>query len=124
MHDLLLDRPPFYVSGLLLGLAVVGLLALVNRRLGVMGGVSAFVERATGRTGELGWRGAFLIGVVGGGLVFALLAGSFGRGGGYGWLSRELDGGAEFLIGPILVPPGCWSASAPRRPAAAPPATG
>jgi uncharacterized membrane protein YedE/YeeE len=106
MHDLLLDRPPFYVSGLLLGLAVVGLLALVNRRLGVMGGVSAFVERATGRTGELGWRGAFLIGVIGGGLLFALLAGNFGRGGGYGWLSRELGDNAEWLIGPILISSG------------------
>jgi uncharacterized membrane protein YedE/YeeE len=105
MHDLLLDRPPFYVSGLLLGLAVVGLLALLNRRLGVMGGVSAFVERATGRTGELGWRGAFLIGVVGGGLVFALLAGNFGRGGSYGWLSREL-GSANWLVGPILIASG------------------
>jgi uncharacterized membrane protein YedE/YeeE len=106
MHDLLLERPPFYVSGLLIGFAVVALLALVNRRLGVTGGVSAFVERATGRTGELGWRGAFLIGVVGGGLLFALLAGTFARGGGYGWLSRELGGGAEWLIGPILVASG------------------
>ena len=34
MHDLLLDRPPFYVSGLLLGLAVVGLLALAAIALG------------------------------------------------------------------------------------------
>lgn len=106
MHDLLLDRPPFFVSGLLLGFAVIALLALVNRRLGVMGGISAFVERATGRTGELGWRGAFLIGVIGGGLLFALLAGNFGRGGGYGWLSRELSGNAEWLIGPILVASG------------------
>lgn len=106
MRDLLLERPPFYVSGLLLGLSVVGLLALINRRLGVMGGVSAFVERATGRTGDLGWRGAFLVGVVGGGLVFALLAGTFGSGGGYGWLSRELSGGAEVLVGPVLVAAG------------------
>jgi uncharacterized membrane protein YedE/YeeE len=103
MHGLLLERPPFYVSGLLLGLSVVGLLALINRRLGVMDGVSAFVERATGRTGELG---AFLVGVVGGGLVFALLAGTFGSGGGYGWLSRELSGGAEVLVGPVLVAAG------------------
>jgi len=71
-----------------------------------MGGVSAFVERATGRTGDLGWRGAFLVGVVGGGLVFALLAGTFGSGGGYGWLSRELSGGAEVLVGPVLVAAG------------------
>jgi uncharacterized protein len=98
--DALLDRPPFWVAGVLIGLCVVGLLATINRRLGVMGGFSAVVERATGRTSALGWRGAFLLGVVGGGLAFALLAGSFGRGGGYGWLSRSLDGA---LVGPVLL---------------------
>jgi uncharacterized protein len=98
--DLFVDRPPWFVTGPLIGLCVVGLLALINRRLGVVGGFSAVVERATGRTGELGWRGAFLVGVVGGGLLFALLAGSFGAGGGYGWLSRAVDGA---LVGPILI---------------------
>ena len=98
--DFLVDRPPWFVTGPLIGLCVIGLLALINRRLGVVGGFSAVVERATGRTGSLGWRGAFLLGVVGGGLLFALLSGGFGRGGGYGWLSRELDGA---LVGPVLI---------------------
>jgi uncharacterized protein len=101
--DFFADRAPWFVTGPLIGLCVVGLLALINRRLGVLGGFSAVVERATGRTGELGWRGAFLLGVVGGGLLFALLAGSFGEGGGYGWLSRTFDGA---LVGPILVAAG------------------
>ena len=101
--DFLLDRPPFWVAGLLIGLCVVGLLATINQRLGVMAGFSAFVERATGRAEGVGWRGAFLLGVVGGGLLFALLAGTFGRGGGYGWLSRELDGA---LVGPVLLAAG------------------
>jgi uncharacterized membrane protein YedE/YeeE len=98
--DFLLDRPPWFVVGPLIGVCLVGLLALVNRRLGVLGGFSAVVERATGRTDALGWRGAFLLGVIGGGLLFSLLAGSFGSGGGYGWLSRSVDGA---LVGPILV---------------------
>ena len=98
--DLLAERPPWFVTGPLIGLCVVGLLALVNRRLGVLGGFSAVVERATGRTDQLGWRGAFLLGVVGGGLLFSLLAGSFGSSGGYGWISRSVDGA---LVGPILV---------------------
>jgi uncharacterized membrane protein YedE/YeeE len=98
--EFLADRPPWLVTGPLIGLCVVALLALINRRLGVLGGFSAVVERATGRTGEVGWRGAFLIGVVGGGLLFALLGGGFGAGGGYGWLSRELDGA---LVGPVLI---------------------
>ena len=98
--EFLAERPPWFVTGPLIGLCVVALLALINRRLGVLGGFSAVVERVTGRTGELGWRGAFLVGVVGGGLLFALLGGSFGSGGGYGWLSRELDGA---LVGPVLI---------------------
>jgi uncharacterized protein len=103
MSELLLDRPAWYVAGPLIGLTVLGLLVCINRRLGVVGGFSAVVERLTGRTGELGWRGAFLLGVVGGGLLFALLTGGFGRSGGYGWLSRTLTGDAAVLIGPVLV---------------------
>jgi uncharacterized protein len=98
--DLLADRAPWFVTGPLIGLCVVALLALINRRLGVVGGFSAVVERATGRTGSLGWRGAFLIGVVGGGLLFAVLSGGFGHGGGYGWLSRSLG---DAFVGPVLV---------------------
>jgi hypothetical protein len=98
--DLFADRAPWFVTGPLIGLCVAGLLLLINRRLGVMGGFSAVVERATGRADGLGWRGAFLIGVVGGGLLWALLSGGFAAGGGYGWLSRELDGA---LVGPVLL---------------------
>jgi hypothetical protein len=58
------------------------------------------VDQGLGLPCGAGWRGAFLIGVVGGGLLFALLAGGFGSGGGYGWLSRTFDGA---LVGPILV---------------------
>jgi uncharacterized membrane protein YedE/YeeE len=98
--DVLLDRPPWFVVGPLIGLCVIATLALINRRLGVVAGFSALVERATGRSDELGWRGAFLLGVVGGGLLFALLSGTFGHGGGYGWLSGHVDGA---LVGPILL---------------------
>ncbi|MEA2310419.1 MAG: sulfur transport, partial [Solirubrobacteraceae bacterium] len=36
----------------------------------------------------------------GGGLLFALVSGTLGHGGGYGWLSRSVDGS---LVGPILL---------------------
>jgi uncharacterized membrane protein YedE/YeeE len=98
-----LDRPPWFVVGPLIGLCVIAMLALVNRRLGVVAGFSAVVERATGRTDALGWRGAFLFGVVGGGLLFALVSGTFASGGGYGWLSRGVDGA---LVGPVLIAAG------------------
>jgi uncharacterized protein len=98
--EVFVDRAPWFVSGPLIGLCVIGVLAAINRRLGVVGGFSAVVERATGRVDGLGWRGAFLLGIVGGGLLFALLSGTFGHGGGYGWLSRNLDGA---LVGPTLI---------------------
>jgi len=64
---MLLDRPPFYVAGLVLGLCVVTLFALINRRLGVTGGFSDLVERASGRTAALGWPAFFVFGVAAGG---------------------------------------------------------
>jgi uncharacterized membrane protein YedE/YeeE len=88
---LLQDRPAWYVLGPLIGLVVIGLLATINQRIGVLGGYSNVVERATGRTGELGWKAWFLFGVLGGGLLFRLLAGSSTVSDGYGWLTRTFD---------------------------------
>ena len=48
MHDLLLDRPPWYVAGALVAFVVVGLMATINERIGVLGGFSQLVERAEG----------------------------------------------------------------------------
>jgi uncharacterized membrane protein YedE/YeeE len=88
---LLQDRPAWYVLGPLIGLVVIGLLATINQRIGVLGGYSNVVERATGRRGELGWKAWFLFGVLGGGLLFRLLAGSSTVSDGYGWLTRKFD---------------------------------
>jgi hypothetical protein len=43
---------------------VVALRFALNERLGVLGGYSELVERATGRVKALGWKSFFLIGVV------------------------------------------------------------
>jgi uncharacterized membrane protein YedE/YeeE len=86
--ELLQDRPAWYVLGPLIGLVVIGLLATINQRIGVLGGYSNVVERATGRTGELGWKAWFLFGVLGGGLLFRVLAGTSTVSDGYGWLTR------------------------------------
>jgi uncharacterized membrane protein YedE/YeeE len=93
---MLAHRPPFYVVGLGLGLIVVGLYATLNERIGVLGGFSDVVEMVERRR-PVGWKGWFLVGVVGGGLLFAFLLGSWGRAGGYGWL------GDGVLAGPVLV---------------------
>ena len=90
---MLLERPAWYVLGSLLGLVVVAAFALLNERVGVVGGFADVVERVTGRRPALGWKAWFVIGVVGGGLVFRLLAGAPTVRHGFGWLTRNLDGG-------------------------------
>jgi len=88
VFELLQDRPAWYVLGPLIGMVVIGLVATINQRIGVLGGYSNVIERATGRTEGLGWKAWFLFGVLGGGLLFRALAGSGAVPDGYGWLTR------------------------------------
>ena len=103
MSEILADQPPWFVIGPLLGLVVVGVLATINQRVGVLGGVSDAVERFSGRRATLGWKAWFFLGVVLGGLVFALLRGGSSPGDDYGWLTRTFDGGAAPVAGLLLV---------------------
>jgi len=93
---------PWYIGGPILGLCVVAMRLLINRRLGVTGGYSEIVERVGQRSLAFGWRGWFLIGVLAGGLVFALLAGGPGFEG-YGWLTETFGKASIVVIGAILV---------------------
>lgn len=104
--EFLAERPPWLLAGVLVGLIVVGLRATINERIGVLGGFSEVVERVMARRPGLGWRAAFLVGVVAGGVVFTLLRGTAGADDGYGWLTRELSGDARVLAVPILVAAG------------------
>jgi uncharacterized protein len=101
--DALLDRPPWFVLGPLLGLVVVAAFALLNERVGVVGGFSDIVERVTGRRARLGWKAWFAFGIVVGGLAFRLIAGEPTVRHGYGWLTRNLDGA---VVGLVLVAAG------------------
>jgi uncharacterized membrane protein YedE/YeeE len=95
-------RPAFYVIGPLIGLVVVGLFAVTNKRIGVMGGFSNVVELGSGRITTIDWRGWFLIGVLGGSLLYRLGAGHNNVGEGFGWLTRTFDSNvivAAFLVG-------------------------
>lgn len=107
MSEFLLDRPPWFVAGPLVGLIVVAILALLNERMGVLGAYSELVERVVGRRRTFGWKLPFLVGIVAGGLVFGALGGSFGLDGGYGWLSRAFDSDAAvaggLLAGGVLI---------------------
>ena len=102
MQALLANRPAWYVTGVLMGLVVVFLVAAISGRLGVLGGFSDVIERATGRTSALGWRAWFVGGVVAGGLVFALLRGGTTIDDGYGWLTRALTGDGRVLAAVLL----------------------
>jgi uncharacterized membrane protein YedE/YeeE len=103
MADTLLDRPAWYVLGPLIGLVVVGLLATINERFGVLGGYSNVVERVTGRSPTLGWKAWLLFGVLGGAFLFRLLAGAPTVADGYGWLTRAFGGSGQIVVGLLLV---------------------
>lgn len=92
---------PWYVAGPVMALCVVACRALFNGRLGVTGGFSEVVGRLRSGSASFDWRGWFLIGVVLGGTVFALLAGGADFAG-YGWLTAHLRGAGRVAIVPIL----------------------
>ena len=102
MSEALSHRPAWYVIGLAVGLVTVGLFAVLNERVGVVGGYSNLLERVTGRDSRLGWKAWFLFGVMGGALVFRLLAGASSVGDGYGWLTRSFGSHAYAAVGGTL----------------------
>jgi uncharacterized protein len=106
VEDFLLHRPGWYVIGGLIGLVVIGLLVTINERIGVLGGYSNVLERATDRTPRLGWKAWFLFGVLGGSLVFRLLAGHSTVQHGYGWLTRTFHHDQTLVVGAILLAAG------------------
>jgi uncharacterized protein len=97
------DRPAWYALGPLIGLVVLGLLVAINERFGVLGGYSNVVERVTRRSPTFGWKGWLLVGVLGGSLLFRLLAGGGAIPDGYGWLTRTFSGGWQVLVGALLL---------------------
>ena len=103
MSELLGHRPGFYVIGLLIGLVAIGLVAVLNQRVGALGGYSELVERVSGRTRRLGWKSYFLLGILGGSVLFRLLAGSPTVHGGYGWLTRTFGGDDYVAVGGLLL---------------------
>ena len=93
---------PWYLAGPVLGLCVIACRALFNGRLGITGGYSEIVGRLRAGRMSFDWRGWFLIGVLLGGTLFAVLAGGPDFTG-YGWLTAQLHGSAQVAIVPILV---------------------
>ena len=95
------------VGGLLIGLAVALMLLLNGRIAGVSGIVGGLMKL---RTGDTGWRAAFVIGLPLGALAYILVAGG--------------PATVDVLASPPAILIGvCWSASAPAWGRAAPAAT-
>jgi uncharacterized membrane protein YedE/YeeE len=87
MYQLIFVEPwPWWAAGIGIGLVVVALAALANRPLAVTSGVGNAVARVSrlpyfGRTeyrAENRWRLEFVLGIVGGAAIAALLAGRLG----------------------------------------------
>jgi uncharacterized protein len=94
---------PWWIGGPVMGLCVVAIRGLLNARLGVTGAFSEVIDRVGKRSLAFDWRGWFLVGLIVGGLVFALLRGEADFAG-YGWLTRTFDGdGGRVFIAAILL---------------------
>jgi len=70
------DRLSWYIAGPLIGLLIAGLRAALNRPFGALGGFVDIAEAARTRA-RPGFRLFLLVGMVAGGVVYALASGSF-----------------------------------------------
>jgi uncharacterized membrane protein YedE/YeeE len=93
---------PWFVAGPVLGLCVVAIRLLLNARLGVTGGYTSLLDTVRARSIALDWRALLFLGIVVGGLVFALAAGGPDFHG-YGWLTQQFTGSSRWLVAPILL---------------------
>jgi uncharacterized protein len=96
------DQLAWYVGGPVLGLCVVAIRALIGERLGITGGYSSVIESVSAWRFGLDWRGFFLVGLIVGAAIYALIAGGPDFHG-YGWLTTTFTGDSRFLVAPILV---------------------
>jgi hypothetical protein len=91
----------WFIAGPVMGLCVVACRLLFNGRLGVTGGFSELIGKLGRGSVRFDWRGWFVIGVLIGGSLFALISGAPDFHG-YGWMTRTFHGGARIWI-PILL---------------------
>ena len=85
-----------------MGACVVVIRLLLGQRLGVTGGFSEIVERVGRRSLAFSWRGWFVIGIIAGAAIFALIAGGPDFHG-YGWLTDTFHGSARIAVPALLL---------------------
>jgi uncharacterized membrane protein YedE/YeeE len=100
MRNTLESTLPWWIAGLVIGLVIVALLGLANKRFGVLGGVTDLVVGSAEGRGLRSWRALLVIGIVLGGLAYAIVAGAPDAGTSYSWLDAYLSLTVEL---PLLV---------------------
>jgi uncharacterized membrane protein YedE/YeeE len=98
MRSTLESTLPWWVAGPVLGVVIVSLLGLANKRFGVLGGVTDFVQGSAEGSGLRSWRALLVVGIVLGGLAYTLLAGAPDAGSAYSWLDRHLSASGEVAV--------------------------
>jgi uncharacterized membrane protein YedE/YeeE len=98
MRSTLDSTLPWWIAGPVLGLVIVSLLGLTNKRFGVLGGVTDLVQGSSEGRGLRSWRTLLVLGIVLGGLAFTLLAGAPDAGSSYSWLDAHLTLGGEVAV--------------------------
>src|ERR1700757_3074225 len=98
MRSTLESTLPLWIAGPSLGLVIVSLLGLANKRFGVLGGVTALVQGSAEGRGLRSWRALLVVGIVLGGLAYTLLSGAPDAGSGYSWLDVHLSAGGEVAV--------------------------
>jgi hypothetical protein len=93
---------PWFIGGPAMGLCVVAIRLLLNARLGVTGGYTAVIDAVTRRADTVDWRAFFWVGIVVGGLLFALIAGGPDFHG-YGWMTQQFTGSNRWVVAPLLL---------------------
>jgi len=98
MRSTLESTLPWWVAGPVLGLVIVSLLGLANKRFGVLGGVTDLVQGSGEGRGLRSWRALLVVGIVLGGLAYTLLAGAPDAGSAYSWLDVQLPASGEVAV--------------------------
>ena len=98
MRSTLESTLPWWVAGPVLGLVIISLLGLANKRFGVVGGVTDLVQGSAEGRGLRSWRALLVVGIVFGGLAYTLLAGAPDAGTAYSWLDAHLSAGGEVAV--------------------------
>jgi uncharacterized protein len=89
---------PWWAAGPMLGLVIITLLGLANKRFGVLGGVTDIVSGSSEGRGLQSWRVMLVLGIVFGGLAYTLAAGAPDAGTRYSFLDAHLSTTAEIGV--------------------------